>query len=135
MHYTRVYYLVSSWWANRIGLASLTFPSTSGVFSSQVYISNQTSLIWRCTDTLAQTCVSFAFLDTFPPACVGLSPLRLVNSWLNFSMLNCLLDVSLLLCFVLLLATLSLPFCFVLASSLRLPLGSRSCLRLTSGTM
>ena len=24
MHYTRVYYWVSSWWANRIGLASLT---------------------------------------------------------------------------------------------------------------
>ena len=23
MHYTRVYYWVSSWWANRIGLASL----------------------------------------------------------------------------------------------------------------
>ena len=27
MHYTRVYYWVSSWWANRIGLASLTSAS------------------------------------------------------------------------------------------------------------
>ena len=27
MHYTRVYYWVSSWWANRIGLASLTSSS------------------------------------------------------------------------------------------------------------
>ena len=35
MHYTHVYYWVSSWWANRIGLASLRYPV---VARTKIYI-------------------------------------------------------------------------------------------------
>ena len=37
MHHTRVYYWVSSWWANRIGLASLTISIVNIVKSNTVY--------------------------------------------------------------------------------------------------
>ena len=48
MHYTRVYYWVSSWWANRIGLASLIDENPDSAYDTFLSILSLTSLINKC---------------------------------------------------------------------------------------
>ena len=50
MHYTRVYYWVSSWWANRIGLASLIYLIKYTTQQEQVIENNKISTTKLCSN-------------------------------------------------------------------------------------